>query len=88
MENSLCGQQDYLDCSIKTAQYLAGLTTQQDIWSETRQFRCHAAFETVLSLEMLGKDLEIGVAVGVYTSLAEELERLRMALEGFSVHKR
>jgi signal transduction histidine kinase len=35
MKNSLCGQQDYLDGSIKTAQYLAGLTTQQDIWSET-----------------------------------------------------
>ena len=26
---------DYLDASIKTAQYLAGLTTLQDIWSET-----------------------------------------------------
>ena len=32
---ALLGQQDYLGASIKTAQYLAGLTTQQDIWVET-----------------------------------------------------
>jgi PAS domain S-box-containing protein len=35
MEKPLPGQRDYLDASIKTSQYLAGLTTQQDIWSET-----------------------------------------------------
>jgi len=35
MEKPLPGQPDYLDASIKTAQYLARLTTQQDIWSET-----------------------------------------------------
>ena len=35
MEKPLPGQQDYLEASIKTAQYLAGLTTQQDIWAET-----------------------------------------------------
>jgi signal transduction histidine kinase/CheY-like chemotaxis protein/HPt (histidine-containing phosphotransfer) domain-containing protein len=35
MDKPLHGQRDYLDASIKTAQYLAGLTTQQDLWSET-----------------------------------------------------
>jgi len=35
MDKPLSGQRDYLDASIKTAQYLAGLTTQQDLWSET-----------------------------------------------------
>ena len=29
------GKANYLDAFIKTAQYLAGLTTQQDVWSET-----------------------------------------------------
>jgi len=29
------GQANYLDAFIKTAQYLASLTTQQDVWSET-----------------------------------------------------
>ena len=35
MDKPLSGQRDYLGASIKTAQYLAGLTTQQDLWSET-----------------------------------------------------
>ncbi len=35
MEKSLPGQQNYFDAFIKAAQYLAGLTDQQDIWSET-----------------------------------------------------
>jgi signal transduction histidine kinase len=34
MEKSSLNQQKHLDAFIKTAQYLAGLTTQQDIWSE------------------------------------------------------
>jgi signal transduction histidine kinase len=29
------GQAHYLDAFVKTAQYLAGLTTQQNVWSET-----------------------------------------------------
>ncbi len=35
METSLPGQQHYFEAFIKAAQYLAGLTVQQDIWSET-----------------------------------------------------
>jgi len=35
MVKPLSAQRDYLDASIKTAQYLSGLTCQQDIWSET-----------------------------------------------------
>ena len=35
MTKPLPAQQDYLDAFIKTAQYLAGLTAQQDMWSET-----------------------------------------------------
>jgi signal transduction histidine kinase len=35
MEKSLPGQQNYFEAFIKAAQYLAGLTAQQDIWSET-----------------------------------------------------
>jgi PAS domain S-box-containing protein len=35
MEDFLTEHLNYLDASIKTAQYLSGLTTQQDIWSET-----------------------------------------------------
>jgi signal transduction histidine kinase/CheY-like chemotaxis protein/HPt (histidine-containing phosphotransfer) domain-containing protein len=35
MEKTESCLQNYLDASIKAAQYLAGLTTQQDIWSET-----------------------------------------------------
>jgi PAS domain S-box-containing protein len=35
MKKPLPGQQRYLEAFIKAAQYLAGLTTQQDIWSET-----------------------------------------------------
>ena len=35
MEKPWPGQQNYLDAAIKTAQYLASLTTQQDVWSET-----------------------------------------------------
>ncbi|MBT3258928.1 MAG: diguanylate cyclase [Deltaproteobacteria bacterium] len=35
MKKPLLGQHDYLDAFIKTAQYLAGLTTQQDMWGET-----------------------------------------------------
>jgi PAS domain S-box-containing protein len=35
MEKSLPGYKDYLDASIKTAQYLTGLTVKQDIWRET-----------------------------------------------------
>lgn len=31
------GQANYLDAFIRTAQYLASLTTQQDVWSETGQ---------------------------------------------------
>lgn len=34
MKKSSLNQQKHLDAFIKTAQYLAGLTTQQDIWSE------------------------------------------------------
>ncbi|MFH0880385.1 MAG: PAS domain S-box protein, partial [Lentisphaerota bacterium] len=35
MEKPLPGQQNYFEAFIKSAQYLAGLTAQQDIWSET-----------------------------------------------------
>ncbi|MGD9367415.1 MAG: response regulator [Desulfobacteraceae bacterium] len=35
METSLPVQQNYFEAFIKAAQYLAGLTAQQDIWSET-----------------------------------------------------
>jgi len=35
MEKPLPGQQNYFEAFIKAAQYLAGLTAQQDIWSET-----------------------------------------------------
>lgn len=35
MKKSLPGQPDYLNAFIKTAQYLAGLTVQQDIWHES-----------------------------------------------------
>jgi two-component system sensor histidine kinase/response regulator len=35
MEKPLPGQQSYFEAFIKSAQYLAGLTAQQDIWSET-----------------------------------------------------
>jgi two-component system sensor histidine kinase/response regulator len=35
MEKPLPGQQHYFEAFIKAAQYLAGLTAQQDIWSET-----------------------------------------------------
>jgi two-component system, sensor histidine kinase and response regulator len=35
MEKAVSCLQNYLDASIKAAQYLAGLTTQQDVWSET-----------------------------------------------------
>ncbi len=35
METSLPEQQNYFEAFIKAAQYLAGLTAQQDIWSET-----------------------------------------------------
>ncbi len=35
MTTSLPGQQNYFEAFIKAAQYLAGLTAQQDIWSET-----------------------------------------------------
>jgi PAS domain S-box-containing protein len=35
MEGSLSEKHNYLDASIRTAQYLAGLTTNQDLWSET-----------------------------------------------------
>lgn len=35
MEKLTKEQMNYLDASIKTAQYLAGLTAQQDVWSET-----------------------------------------------------
>ena len=34
MKKPLPDQHDYLDAFIKTAQYLAGLTTQQDMWDE------------------------------------------------------
>ena len=34
MKESLPVQQNYLDAVIKTAQYLASLTTHQDVWSE------------------------------------------------------
>ncbi|MGD9246794.1 MAG: response regulator [Desulfobacteraceae bacterium] len=37
MENSLMGQQHYFEAFIKAAQYLAGLTAQQDIWNETEK---------------------------------------------------
>jgi signal transduction histidine kinase len=37
LEKALLGQQEYLGASIKTAQYLTGLTIQQDIWTETEQ---------------------------------------------------
>jgi signal transduction histidine kinase/DNA-binding response OmpR family regulator len=35
MEKSLPKQQNYFEVFVKAAQYLAGLTAQQDIWSET-----------------------------------------------------
>jgi len=35
MKKLLPGQQEYLNAFIKAAQYLAGLTIQQDIWSES-----------------------------------------------------
>jgi diguanylate cyclase (GGDEF)-like protein len=35
MKKPLPDQHDYLDAFVKTAQYLAGLTTQQDMWGET-----------------------------------------------------
>lgn len=35
MEKPLPGQQNYLAAFIKAAQYLASLTAQQDVWSET-----------------------------------------------------
>ena len=35
MKKRLHVQHDYLDAFVKTAQYLSGLTTQQDMWSET-----------------------------------------------------
>jgi signal transduction histidine kinase/ActR/RegA family two-component response regulator len=35
VEKSLLGDREYLEASIKSAQYLAGLTVTQDIWSET-----------------------------------------------------
>src|ERR1039457_3084455 len=35
MEESVPRQIDFLNASIKTAQYLAGLTVNQNIWSET-----------------------------------------------------
>jgi signal transduction histidine kinase len=35
VETSLPGQQHYFEAFIKAAQYLAGLTAQQDIWNET-----------------------------------------------------
>ena len=35
MEKRFPDQMNYLDASIRTAQYLSGLTTQQDVWSET-----------------------------------------------------
>ncbi|MEJ2199778.1 MAG: ATP-binding protein [Desulfuromonadaceae bacterium] len=34
MEKPLLEKRDYLDASIRAAQYLAGLTTQQDLWTE------------------------------------------------------
>jgi signal transduction histidine kinase/CheY-like chemotaxis protein len=37
MENALPQQQHYFEAFIKAAQYLAGLTAQQDIWSETQK---------------------------------------------------
>ncbi|MGD9224054.1 MAG: hypothetical protein PVH22_12435, partial [Desulfobacteraceae bacterium] len=37
MENSLPKQQHYFEAFIKAAQYLAGLTAQQDIFSETQK---------------------------------------------------
>ena len=39
------------------------------------------AFETALRLEIMGKNRELGGAKAVYSSLAEEVERLRKALE-------
>ena len=35
MEKLLPEQQNYFEAFIKAAQYLVGLTAQQDIWSET-----------------------------------------------------
>ena len=35
MEKTLPGEPNYFEAFIKAAQYLAGLTAQQDIWSET-----------------------------------------------------
>jgi signal transduction histidine kinase/DNA-binding response OmpR family regulator/HPt (histidine-containing phosphotransfer) domain-containing protein len=37
MEKTLQGQQHCFEAFIKAAQYLAGLTAQQDIWSETQK---------------------------------------------------
>ncbi len=37
MKEPLTEKPDYLEAFIKTAQYLAGLTTQQDLWRETGQ---------------------------------------------------
>ena len=35
MKKPIPARQDYLDAFIKTAQYLAGLTTKEDMWNET-----------------------------------------------------
>jgi hypothetical protein len=39
------------------------------------------AFNLALRLEMMGKEKELARAGGVFSSLSEELERLRAALE-------
>ncbi|MDD2337896.1 MAG: response regulator [Geobacteraceae bacterium] len=43
-------------------------------------FGASAAFETALSLEMLGKENDMSGALAAYSSLIEEMERLRKAL--------
>jgi two-component system sensor histidine kinase/response regulator len=47
-------------------------------------FSTHAAFEAALNLEMMGKTGDLARAGDVFAGLAEEMERLKQALERFS----
>ena len=62
------GRKDYFEGFIKTAQYLTGLTTQQDIWSETGKVLVHFFGADVGGFEEKRPD---GEAIGRHWTFSE-----------------
>ena len=68
LKKPLFNQQKYLDAFIKTAQYLASLTTQQDVWSEMLKVMTHFFGSDLVAFGECRADGEI---IGYHWALPE-----------------